>query len=290
MINYKKIKTGKNLTKNQKRLFEIYKKSCLYSFNNENYTRENYIAKFEEKQKHRKLVDRCNYITNIKSSCKIDYINFYLCNDIKYYKIDYTENFNNNYDKNKYDRYIYKTTTINIYIGRKNIKKYLSKKIGIIDNYLTLHNGKNFILVNVDINNYKKEKIKIVEKKTYISKKKIGKNIYYSHGTTKEDSRRDLLYKIQPILQEKRRIEREKKLFKKINFNTMIGIKLYRLLTGACQMGCEEFAKKHNFDFSLKLKISDLLKYLDFNDYGYSKLFKIVILPLLPKKFQIKNI
>lgn len=275
MINYEKIKTGKNLTKNQKRLYEIYKKSIL--FNEKILTREDYKNNYIEKLKCRKLIGKRDYVGNIKSSCCIKSIKIYLCNEVKKYYIDYNYNYNKEYYSGRYERYIAKSVDINIYLGRENIKRYLQNKVGIIDDLLTLYNGKNTEIVNITLNNYKKEKFTIKTRKTYIKKCIIDKNIYYAHGNTLEEAKRDLLYKIQPILKEKKK----NKILNKINFNTKIGINLYRFITGACRAGCENFANLHNLDFNLKIKASDLLKILDVNDFGYNRLYNVVIQPLI---------
>lgn len=274
MINYEKIKTGKNLTKNQKRLYEIYKKSIL--FNEKILTREDYKNNYIEKLQHRKLVDELGYVGNIKSSCYINRIKIYFCNEIKKYYVDYNYIYNRGYS-GKYAKYIKKNVDINIYLGRENIKRYLQHKVGIIDGLLTLYNGKNTEIINITLNNYRKEKFTIGRVKTYIKKCIIDKNIYYSHGNTLEQAKQDLLSKIQPILKEKKK----NKILQKINFNTKIGIDLYRFITGACRAGCENFANLHNLDFNLKIKVSDLLKILDLNDFGYSKLYNVVIQPLI---------
>lgn len=282
MINYEKIKAGKNLTKNQKRLYEVYKSSLLF---NKEMTRYDYIKNYEKKQKHEKIVKEFKRVSNIDCSNEIKTINLVLTNNIDYYDIRINEDLDYCYYGGRCNKFAKKTTIIDVLIGRKNAKRLLRGSIGVIDGLLTLHNGKNYELVNIDINNYKKEKIKIRKRKTYIVKKKIGKFFYFAHGDTKEEARKDLIYKIKPVLRE----IKKNKIIKKINFNTFIGVKLYRLLTGACQQGCQNFADTHKLSINQKLRISDLLKILDTNDYGYYDIFSIVIKPLLPKQ-KILNI
>jgi hypothetical protein len=93
---------------------------------------------------------------------------------------------------------------------------------------------------------------------------------FYAHSDTAKKAIEDVKFK---SIQEK--------LAKSPIYNdTMITVNHYRAITGACEMGCNEFIKQHNLTDLTEIKASDLVVLLEkSNAYGVEK-FK----SLLPDK------
>jgi hypothetical protein len=88
----------------------------------------------------------------------------------------------------------------------------------------------------------------------------------YSHGDTIKQAFNDLNFKI--------KAEKLKK--EPIYMDTILSVQHFRLITGACQMGCDNWLKENNIKAN-KMKVSKLLPLLEkTNAYGYETLKKLV--------------
>ena len=94
----------------------------------------------------------------------------------------------------------------------------------------------------------------------------VGEGKYFAHGNTLKKANEDLQFK---IISEKLKNE-------PILADTIIDIKYYRLLTGACEFGVNQWIKENNIKQD-SFKASELLPLLEkTNAYGLSK-FKSLI-------------
>jgi hypothetical protein len=265
MINFEKIKVGKSLTPNQKRIREIWLK---HKANLEGAD----LPKKDFFNGHKvRLIKVEGFHINCSRGIEKKYIVFDNSQkeNIKLISKDYISS----YYKERYPRL---ADNVYIVIGKKNIIGYLKKKCGVFDGLLSMYDNKGiYSIVHPSINHRKTIEYDLGCRKTIISKKRIDKKWFYAHGKTKEESMQDLKYKIRIYFHEKKKEKREeayRNFFKNLKFNSIIDIKRYRFLTGACQFGCEEFARRNNLNKNSRLRVSDLLKYLLPTDYGYDKL------------------
>lgn len=263
MINYEKIKVGKGLTPNQKRIREIYLKHKL--------NLEGQPIKERQKLNYH-YVRIQDFNAFIYCSRKIR--NKYLVFDDKQ-KENISVKVVENTIWNKYSNYPSLEDDIYVILGRKNIKGLLKGKCGICDGLFSAYDNKGkFCTVNVRVNHRKKVDIELEMRRVYISKKKLFGQMIYAHGENKADSLEALKYKIKSMVKERKQDLRNKRyseFFQNLKFNSMINIKRYRFLTGACQRGCEDFANRYNLPTNTKLKVSDLLRILLPTDFGYDR-------------------
>jgi len=64
----------------------------------------------------------------------------------------------------------------------------------------------------------------------------------------------------------------EKKTTAKLRLGTVLTMKKYRALTGACQPGCEEFCDRNGLPYSVRMTVEELLKILTPSDWGYDRI------------------
>ena len=90
---------------------------------------------------------------------------------------------------------------------------------------------------------------------------------FYAHGTDLRKAYDDLQFKMIA--------ERLKK--EPINADTIISVRYYRIVTGACEMGCKNWLSQNNLTESTEMKASELLPLLKKTDaYGYERFKKLV--------------
>lgn len=264
MINYEKIKVGKNLTPNQKRIRDIYLKHQLN-------------LEGEEIKKHDFLNGKKVRIMqqNIYCNCSRKLGTTYLVYDNKQ-----TENIKIVLDeKAEYyynSRYPSLIDYVYVVLGKKNIIGHRKGKCGEFDGIWSFYDNKGiYSTIHPSINHRKKTEIDYGFTKTVISKRKFDKKWFYAHGKTREEAKTDLKYKIVRYLKQKKadlRQSRFNEFFKKLRFDSIINIKRYRFLTGACQFGCEQFADRNKLPHNARIKVSELLRIITPDDYGYHKL------------------
>ncbi len=179
--------------------------------------------------------------------------------------------------------------------GRKHIGAQVppKPKVEVSRNFFWENEKGKFAIVDgifCEILNHKRDILKGQEVNVY-SAKKIGKpdtffivgsNNRYAHGLDLKKAYSDLEFK---IISEKLKSQ-------PINADTELDIKHYRLITGACDMGCRSFLESNNLPFKViddetvfvdkqgnpsKIKAKDLLPLLEKNNaYGLSKFKQMV--------------
>ena len=166
-------------------------------------------------------------------------------------------------------------TSGDIYIG-ENAKAEFGKIICVNDNEVEIKN-KKYKIVHYDnipfiIENSKKSKgikihsgiliLSLEDGKATINQRGflVEKDGYYAHGRSIKAAISDLQFKIGC----------EKLKNEPISYDTEITVQHYRMITGACQMGCEMFMEEHNL--KEPMKAGDLLHLLEkSNAYGVSR-------------------
>jgi len=136
----------------------------------------------------------------------------------------------------------------------------LNKNYKIIDNYLfIIESTKN---IN-DIIIYKGYNVKglknnnIVKDNCYVAEL----NNFYAHGKTIKKAIEDVNFKVLSDKLKKQPIYND----------TIIDMNYYRIITGACEMGCKDFIKQHNIT-KTELRADELLVILEkTNAYGLYK-------------------
>ena len=104
---------------------------------------------------------------------------------------------------------------------------------------------------------------KIGEEKTFLV---VNKGEFYSHGNDLHSAVSDLEFKIAS----------DKLKNEPINEDTIVTVKYYRLITGACEFGVKEWMKKNNITKD-EILAKDLLKLLEkTNAYGLEKFKKLL--------------
>lgn len=269
MINFEKIKLGKGLTPNQKRIREVYLKHKL-NLEGEEIKGKDYLRGHKVR-----LINVGMYVECSRSVEKV-----YLVFDNKSDK-NISLEFDKSTDWNFYSsgfRYPKCSDIVYIVLGKKNIKGYLKGKCGEFDGIWSFYDNKGvYSTIRPIINHRKQIEKDILFRKVKLVKKKFDKKMFYAHGSTKEDAERDLKYKIRNYISEKKKERRKnayKEFFDNLKYNSVINVKRYRYFTGACEFGCKEFAKRENLDINSRLKVSDLLKYLQPTDYGYDRIVR----------------
>lgn len=98
------------------------------------------------------------------------------------------------------------------------------------------------------------------KKKCYVA----SRDKYFAHGKTIKEAIEDVNFK---FLQENLEVQ---DLVKEIKEKQTMSVSEFRLLTGACKMGCESFMKQNNLTETTYplTKALDLLK----NQFGWSKM------------------
>jgi len=95
----------------------------------------------------------------------------------------------------------------------------------------------------------------------------VNKGNYYAHGNKLDKAFEDLQFK---VMAEKLKKE-------PIHADTIVSVKHYRLVTGACEMGCNSWLAQNNLDGTTEMKASDLLPLLkESNAYGYENFKKLI--------------
>ena len=95
----------------------------------------------------------------------------------------------------------------------------------------------------------------------------VNKGTYYAHGTELDKAFEDLQFK---MMAEKLKKE-------PIHADTIVSIKHYRLMTGACEMGCNNWLAQNNLQGVTEMKASELLPLLEKTDaYGYTRFKQLV--------------
>ena len=102
------------------------------------------------------------------------------------------------------------------------------------------------------------------------------KESFFAHGTTVKKAISDLQFKIVA----------EKLKHQPIDKDTDLTVKYYRLLTGACDMGCRNWMKSNNIPFNIvdgdtvetsPIKAKDLIPMLEkTNAFGIEKIKKLI--------------
>ncbi len=154
--------------------------------------------------------------------------------------------------------YVRENATLNIK-QLKNIKyKSVDTKLFVIESEkiskgIKIYNGYNFILMNK--NKIKKETCYVAEKGNF-----------FAHGETVRKAISDLHFK---IIAEKLKKQPIKK-------DTIITVQYYRLITGACEMGCKSWIVQNGIKKE-EMKAKNLLPLLeDTNAYGLSSFKKLI--------------
>ena len=266
MINYEKIKNGKGLTPNQKRLRTIWQKHKL-NLEGPEILPKDYL----DGNRVRKI--KLSY--SVSCSRKVNDV--FVVYDSKQkenlvVKAKQTEvrewYWGSKYPKVEDDIYIC--------LGKKNINGWERRKCGIYDGILNLYDNKGkFSNIYISVNHRKNVEIDITAHKTVLIKKKFKGKILYAHGTNRDDAKKSLKEKIACEIREIKKDKRKRayeEFSKHLRFDSIINIRRYRALTGACQMGCQDFADRHKLPYNTRIKVSDLLRILDVNDYGYRTL------------------
>ena len=92
----------------------------------------------------------------------------------------------------------------------------------------------------------------------------VNKGDYYAHGEDLKKAFEDLEFK---IVAEKLKSE-------PITPDTMVTVRHYRLITGACEMGCKQFVDQHHV--TLPIKASELFPLLERTSaYGFERFKKL---------------
>ena len=92
----------------------------------------------------------------------------------------------------------------------------------------------------------------------------VNKGEYYAHGEELKKAFEDLEFK---IVAEKLKAE-------PITPETMVTVQHYRIITGACEMGCKQFVDQHKV--TLPIKASELFPLLErTNAYGFDRFRKL---------------
>ena len=151
------------------------------------------------------------------------------------------------------------------------------KPISINKNFFWKKNNKTYAKIDgifCEIINEKETVINVDLYKVYNAKKInrdeffviINKGSYYSHGSDIKKAFEDLKFK---IISEKLKKE-------PINKETMIDIKYYRIITGACEMGCQDWIKQNNI-IEKEISAQELYRLLEkTNAYGFEKFKQLV--------------
>ena len=95
----------------------------------------------------------------------------------------------------------------------------------------------------------------------------VNNGTFYAHGTELAKAFEDLQFK---MVADKLKKE-------PINPDTIVSVNHYRLVTGACQMGCNSWLAENNLSGVTEMKASELLPLLKkTNAYGYERFKKLV--------------
>ena len=104
----------------------------------------------------------------------------------------------------------------------------------------------------------------------------IEKLGFYAHGETPKKAIQDLQFKMVAA-----KLKNEP-----INKDTLLTVKYYRTLTGACDLGCRQWMQRNNIPFKIEgkdtvevkpIKAKDLLPILKkTNAYGFSKFQSLI--------------
>ena len=117
----------------------------------------------------------------------------------------------------------------------------------------------------------KTQSLKLVKKQFVLIEYYIAsqENIHFHSVESYEKAIDGLKRKIKKDIKEKQ--------LKKLTLETILTVSDYKKLTGACQIGINEFLTNHNFKSNIKIKIKDLLPFLEKNnEYGLNKIKKLL--------------
>ena len=170
--------------------------------------------------------------------------------------------------------------TVGGYLVTKNERKRINtnvKLISINKNFFWDKNGKKYAKIDGIFCEIINQKETTINESKYViyNAKKINKDesfvivnqgLYYSHGKDVKIAFEDLQFKIAS--------EKLKK--EPITKDTMIDIKYYRIITGACEMGCQSWIKENNIKES-EIRADKLYEILEkTNAYGFEKFKQLV--------------
>jgi hypothetical protein len=118
---------------------------------------------------------------------------------------------------------------------------------------IVIYNGYNFVQITNK---------KIVKNTSFV----CFKNNFFAHGETIKKAIEDLNFKIVSEKLKNNPIDRD----------TIISLNHYRLITGACELGCKSWMEENNITTD-KIKASDLLPILEkTNAYGLSNFKRLI--------------
>ena len=170
------------------------------------------------------------------------------------------------------------TTSGDIYLSENaKLNHYKTKDL----NYKSVDNSMFVIVstkdtkgikIHTGYNIQKIENGKIIKQDCYVAKK----DSFYAHGETAKKAIGDLQFK---IVSEKLKNE-------PILEDTELTVSHYRLITGACELGCKNFMEQNNIPFKIEdgklievnpIKAKDLLPILEKNNaYGLSRFKQLI--------------
>jgi hypothetical protein len=149
--------------------------------------------------------------------------------------------------------------------AKLNIKQLKNLTYKSVDNNLFVVEStkkSKGIKINTGYNVLKIEKGKLLKQPCFVSEK----DGFFAHGETVKKSIQDLNFK---IIAEKLKKD-------PIKADTIITVQYYRIITGSCQQGCDNWIKQNNIT-KTEYKAKDLLPLLEkTNAYGLSKFKELI--------------
>lgn len=235
---------------------------------------KNYTYEFEyPKIQHHIHNSEKSYINMDKFITKFrNKINFRTNNHIEFNygkesNIDYYESFDKYSNSYRYTKVI---QNIDITMNFNKLNDIISKNLLICDNIIT------FEILNIkQINDIEIFHIYYIKqskgsnfslKRCYLARYIIDNDIFYYHAESVKKA-------YNGVIKKSKKVKKEKNF--QLTLNSVITKKLYQKLTGACNLGINDFIAKNGLENVKSMKLNELLPLLK-NEYGYNKIVKML--------------